>query len=161
VIEWLPDLLRNEGFGNLELYLDAVYAAFKKDFIHNKPSFRGTRLGLKKYPLYDGKEATFWHMTTFGRIEIERNPDLDRCERIKWPSPIIENDKSPLLKIWENKRNRENRILIFCEEENYLVVLAKRNDYILPWTAYLVDRSHRKRKLLNEYEAYKKLEPHT
>jgi len=156
MIEWLPDLLLNEGYENIDLYLEDVYAAFRADFIQRKPSFKGTRLGLKRYPLQKGKEATFWHMTTSGDIENDRVLDVDRCERIRWPSPIIEHDTSPVLKIWENRRNRETRILIFCEEESYLVVLTKRKDYILPWTAYIVEKPHRKRKLLKEYEAYKK-----
>lgn len=35
-------------------------------------------------------------------------------------------------------------------EENYLVILADRGDYILPWTAYLVEQPHRQRKLQSE-----------
>ena len=36
----------------------------------------------------------------------------------------------------------------------YLVVLAKRRDYILFWTAYPVLRDHRKKKLNKEYKEY-------
>jgi len=36
------------------------------------------------------------------------------------------------------------------------VILAKRKKYVLPWTAYLVTKPHQKKKLLKEYEAYKK-----
>jgi hypothetical protein len=39
-------------------------------------------------------------------------------------------------------------------QENYLVILADRGEYILPWTAYLVEQPHRKRKLQREYEEY-------
>jgi len=65
----------------------------------------------------------------------------------------------PEIKIWENVRRRnEKRILLWFEAVEYLVVLAKRKDritgreYILPWTAYPVTRSHRKDKLQKEYE---------
>ena len=34
------------------------------------------------------------------------------------------------------------------------LILADRGDYILPWTAYLVEQSHRQRKLQREYEEY-------
>lgn len=48
----------------------------------------------------------------------------------------------------------KQNILIFHEGEDYLVVLRKAKDYILPWTAYLVTYKSRKEKLLKEYEAY-------
>ncbi|MCP5102129.1 MAG: hypothetical protein GY950_02055 [bacterium] len=36
------------------------------------------------------------------------------------------------------------------------MILAKRKDYILFWTAYLVEKEHRKKKLNKEFEGYKK-----
>jgi len=39
---------------------------------------------------------------------------------------------------------------------NYLVILADRGDYILPWTAYLVEQPQRQRKMQREYEEYRK-----
>ena len=58
------------------------------------------------------------------------------------------------LKVWENTRGNKTNVLIFHEDEGYLVVLRKAKDYILPWTAYLVAYKSRKEKLLKEYEAY-------
>jgi hypothetical protein len=43
--------------------------------------------------------------------------------------------------------------------ERYLVVLEDRKKYILPWTAYLVEDDSRLRRLLDEYQRYKKQEP--
>lgn len=152
----LPELITLEDHGgNFDAFLEAVYAVFKKDFLDKKLTFRGTRLGLKKIPYFKGKEATFWHMTSEGDDEKNRIPDLRRMERISWPKPLITDSKHPYLKVWCNKRDGGERILIFHEHENYLVVLADRGEYILPWTAYLVGKSHAKRKLINEYEAYK------
>jgi len=48
----------------------------------------------------------------------------------------------------------EQRICLWFEYENYLVILADRGKYILPWTAYLVQQPHRQRKLQREYEEY-------
>lgn len=60
---WLPPLVLFEEFdGNWDAYLDAIYAYFRRDFVENRPTFRGRRLGLKRHPLSHGKEATFWHM---------------------------------------------------------------------------------------------------
>ena len=152
---WLPDLvLFNDYRGDWNLYIEAVYAWFKNDFVDSKPVFQGRRLGLKRHPMSGGKEATFWHMTHEGPNEADRMPDLRRCERIRWPKPVIENDGNPCIKVWRNKRGREERVCLWLEEENYLVVLADRGDYILPWTAYLVEQSHRQKKLQKEFDAY-------
>jgi hypothetical protein len=71
-----------------------------------------------------------------------------------WPRPIIEHKACEAIKIWENARGNENRIVIYLEPESYLIVLAKRRGYLLPWTAYFVERDHRRRKLLKEYNAF-------
>ena len=152
----LPELITLEEFGgNFDLFLEAVYEIFKKDFVEKKLTFRGTRLGLKKIPYYKEKEATFWHMTSEGEDEDNRIPDLRRIECIRWPNPLIVNSEHPYLKVWPNQRKGEDRILIFHENESYLVVLADRGGYILPWTTYYIEKKHTKHKLLKEYEAYK------
>jgi hypothetical protein len=114
---------------------------------------------LKRHPLLAGKEATFWHLTSEGRVENERPPDFRRCERIAWVAAIITNADDPAVKMWENERNGERRVLLWLETHEYLVVLAVRKGYTLPWTAYPVPHEHTKRKLRAEYETYKKLEP--
>ena len=155
--EWLPEIEPFEKYGgDWDKYLDALHTFFKNDFIDSKPCFRGRRLGLKKHPLEKGKEATFWHLISEGKVEEERTPDLRRCERIRWPRPVIENDIDPAVKVWENKRKSETRILLWLEQEEYLVVLADRKEYILPWTAYMVTKDHQKIKLEREYQQYKK-----
>jgi hypothetical protein len=151
----LPDLILLENFqGNIAVYLEQVYQIFYRDFVISKPVFRGKKLGLKKYPIVEGREYTFYHMTHQGDIENNREPDLRRMERIPFPRPIIDNSENKYLKVWKNKRGRDTRILIWHEKEKYLTVLTERDDYILPWTAYLVTKSHQEKKLMDEYEAY-------
>lgn len=153
--DWLPPLILLSDFGgDWALYEEALYGIFRKDFLETKIYFRGQPLGLKRHPLSGGKEATFWHLTSEGSIEAERIPDLRRCERISWPRPIIEHADDPAVKVWENERNRERRACLWVEEEDYLVVLALRKGYVLPWTAYMVREEHRKRKLRREHEAF-------
>ena len=139
--------------------MEAVYQIFKKDFVDSKPIYQSRRLQLKRHPLIDGKEYTFYHMTHKGKIESDRIPDFRRMERISWPKPLIDNSTHPYLKVWKNirrgKGGKKERILIFHEEENYLVILENRKKYILPWTAYLVEYENKKQKLLKEYEKYK------
>lgn len=147
-VNWLPPLLLMEDYGgNWERYFAAVYAVFAADFVDSKPMFQGRRLGLKRHPEYDGKSATFWHMISTGIDEAERIPDIRRCERMRWPKPIIENDQSPDLKVWTEKRGSNYRVHLWCEEEGYLVVLDDRTDYLLPWTAYFVEQQHERNKL--------------
>lgn len=151
---WLPPLvLLDESGGEWDRYVEKVYEYFKHDFIDHKPIFRGRRLGLKRHPLSQGKEATFWHFTSEGPDEPNRIPDLRRCERIRWPRPIIELGDAKGVKVWTSIRNNELRIHLWLESKDYLVVLADRGDYLLPWTAYPVTRDHTRRKLQKDYEA--------
>lgn len=153
--EWLPGLiLFSDHDGDWNRYLATIYEAFRTQFIVSSPEFRGIRLGLKRHPMIRGKEATFWHMISEGSVEEERLPDFRRCERIRWPRPVIEHEAHPAVKLWKNKRGAETRIVIWLEAENYLVILSERKGYILPWTAYLVEQGHQKRKLQREFENY-------
>jgi hypothetical protein len=47
---------------------------------------------------------------------------------------------------------------MWLEAEEYLVILANREGYVLLSTAYLVTQVHRQRKLQNKYEDYKESE---
>ncbi|MCI0655401.1 MAG: hypothetical protein L0Y39_13165 [Methylococcaceae bacterium] len=158
--DWLPPLVLFSDYdGNWQAYLDAIYECFKQDFIDNKPVFQGRRLGLKRHPMSYGKEATFWHMMPEGMEEEIRMPDLRRCERIRWPKPVIEHNDDPKVKYWVSVKHNEDRIHIWLEEEDYVVVLADRKNFLLPWTAFLVTRDHTRRKLTKEHETYWKHRP--
>lgn len=157
MIKWLPDLMEIDSYQNdWNIYLDAIYNSFINDFIKNKTMYKKYQITLTKSPKIDGKEVTFWHLISEGKIESERLPDLRRCERIKWPSSIIKNHNKVEVKIWENERKGDKRLLLFIEEEDYLVVLIKRKKYFLLCTAYLVKYIHHKRKLLKEWNEYNK-----
>lgn len=149
------DLIFQNSEEALENYIDRVYDIFKSDFVDSKPLFY-KRVGLKSYPLRNGREATFWHFTTFGEKEDIRDIDIARCERIKFPKIIIENYNDDDVKYWENERQGEKRILLYFEKENYLVVLSDRGDFVLPWTAYSITYKNQKEKLLKEYAEYQK-----
>jgi len=154
---WLPALVLFQDYGgDWKRYVDALYRYFKQDFVESQLSFRGAPLALKRHPLEQGKEATFWHLISEGPVEENRLPDLRRCERIRWPRPIIERADDPPIRVWENQRQGETRILIWLEEAEYLVILAARIGYILFWTAFPVTRPHSQRKLKKEYEAWLK-----
>jgi len=151
--DWLPALICLADFGgDWARYQTALYEAFCRDFMQAPITFQGLPVNLKRHPIIEGKEYTFWHLISEGAFEAERVPDLRRCERICWPRPIIEHANDPAVRAWENERKGERRACLWLSEEDYLVILALRPGYVLPWTAYLVREEHRKRKLLKEYE---------
>lgn len=92
VISWLPNLVLLNNYENdWDKYLVILYDYYRKDFIEKKPIFRNNSIRVKRNPLYNGKEATFWHIIQKGGKEDDKIPDLRRSERIRWPKPIIEH----------------------------------------------------------------------
>jgi hypothetical protein len=154
---WLPDLvLLKDSGGDWDHYLTAVYEVFQRDFGRSRPSFEGRTLALKRHPMTRGKEATFWHLVSSGPLEEDRLPDFRRLERIAWPRAIIEHVSDAAVLSWENQRRGESRVCLWLESADYLVVLAKRTDYTLLWTAYPTEREHTRRKLRRQYQEARK-----
>ncbi len=151
---WLPaELIKPKSQSDKD-YLDTLYQCFVSDFVKTSPVFRGVALKLKKHPQRENKEATFWHLITEGKDEATRTLDYPRASKLPWVKPTIENEQKPEIKVWENVRNNEKRIVLWLEQKNYVVVLAERKSYLLPWTAYPVTYDHTRRKLGKEYAAY-------
>jgi hypothetical protein len=150
--DWLPPLVLLKDYGDeKQRYLEVVYGFFCQDFVTSRPNFEGKRVGLKRYPLKEGKEVTFWHIIGDNKEEDDHQR---RCARIRWPRPIIEAIKSGQIKWWKNKRGKADRIIIALEDFSYVVVLEDRGEYVLPWTAYCVEKPHRQYDLRREYEAF-------
>lgn len=152
-LSWLPELvLLDQHDGNWDRYLEAIYQHFTDDFINSKPNYPGKRFALKRHPVEKGKEATFWHLISEGSTEAERLPVLRRCERIRWPRPIIEAMLTSRVRCWKSQRRGETRVVLSLHDFSYVVVLADRESYILLWTAFYVEYEHRKEKLRMEFE---------
>jgi hypothetical protein len=148
-IDWLPPLVLLESFdGDVGKYLSAVKAIFNRDFMGDRPPFRGKRMGLKRMPEHDGMSATFWHFISSGPVEADRLPDLRRWERIGWPMAMIQAVDTDKVRTWEEEDpKRGAKVLIALPDFSYLVVLDVRGDFVLPWTAYPVEQDHTRRKL--------------
>lgn len=156
--EWLPPVIDFNAH-QWDAFLELTYAIFQKDFVHSKPKFFGIPMRLKRHPVINGKEATFWHFISEGEIESERTPDIPRASRIPWVRPIIENaDKFKALSTrvywWKTRRRNETRYLLALPDFSHVIVIADRGDYTLPWTHYPVLQEHRKRKLRKEFERF-------
>ncbi len=164
--EWLPNLIcLEDAGGDWNTYLELVYQAFVADFVRSKPRWPGKRVAMKRHPEYQGKGATFWHMISEGGIEDERIPDLRRCERIRWPRPIMEAfpDQKPAqgdrIVWWRHQRGQEQRIVLALVDFSYVMIVSEREDFVLPWTAYTVEQTHRRHKLQREFEDYWRGQP--
>ena len=153
---WLPPLLRFEDFGrDWQRYVDAAYTIFRRDFIESAP----TLLGLPvRYRWRDrgseppqGKASTFWHVTTAGGAEPDRLPDLRRCERIGWIRAMIDAAGSDRVSLWESDERGERRILIALPDFSHLVVLARRESYVLLLTSFPVETERRRAGFRQQY----------
>jgi hypothetical protein len=150
--EWLPALVELRGSeGDWERYVELLYGFFRADFIDSVPGYPGKRWAMKRHPEHRGKEATFWHIISEGPDEAERLPDLRRCERIRWPRAIIDRCRTGPVLAWAQQRGSDQRIVLALPDFSYVVVLADRGEYVLLWTAFPVEREHRRRKLEREY----------
>jgi hypothetical protein len=153
---WLPELLKWNG-SDWPNYIEKVFGLFDEGFISSKAMFRGQEVRLRWMPVHEGKPSAFWHLVQEGKIEQDRTPDLRRCERIEWLRAIIDHSDDAAVKVWENERRGsggvQRQVLLWLEEEDFLVVLGKRHGYFLLLTAYTTNREHTRRKLRDECAA--------
>lgn len=152
---FFPDLiLLSDYSGSFADYFKAVYRIFENDFVRTQPLFLGTKVNAQKHPEVEGLHRTFYHITHEGHIENDRTPDVRRMERIRFPKFMIQSCPHRQLLVWQKTIGRDERIHILNEEERYLVVLTKRKEFLLFWTAFYIEENHTLRKKLKEYEAY-------
>lgn len=164
VICWLPDQVYFSDFESWGKYQDYLYDIFKNDFIRSRPIFEKKEVNIRRHPIEYGKEEAFFHVTCQDYSKNgERVPDMRRCERIKWVRAFIENydcDSSQCsqcsgIKVWSEPYKNTTRVHILLEKEKYMVVLERRDSYVLLITAFYFDHHHALEKKLKHYEMYK------
>lgn len=160
---WLPQLEEYNKYSDWKEYEDVLYSIFSHDFIDSCPVFEAKEVHIRKYPIEFGKEEAFFHVTCQDYLKDgEREPDLRRCERIRWVRSFIENYKcDPSLcencdgiKVWVEPYKGNERVHLLLEEERYMVVLEKRDSYILLITAFFLEHNHALRKKLAKFDEY-------
>lgn len=161
---WLPDIICYDGRREWKDYQDEIYGIFKHDFIDSSPQFENRKVQIRKYPVEYGKEEAFFHVTCReyqnGR---NREPDLRRCERIRWVRSFIENYKCDVtecedcdgIKVWTEPYKNKSRVHLLLEEEKYIVILEPRERYCLLITAFYLDYDNAMEKQLKHYYRYK------
>jgi hypothetical protein len=149
-----PPILPLEG--DWKTYLDAIYEHYLADLIRRPIYVQGKPVRARFNPATDGKGFAFWHVISEGEKEEDRTPDLRRCERIRWIAWMLlraANGDEQLLS-WNSSRTQRRgtveRLVLFCEENKYTVVLEERDEYFLLVTAYPVS-DRRATKLKAEY----------
>lgn len=163
---WLPELVTCQDFGRWNEYEDELYAIFKSDFIDDRPFYKSKPVRIRKHPIEHEREEAFWHVTCCDyRKDHKREPDTNRCERIRWVRSFIENSdcSNPIciecdgMRVWSTiyPKTKSPRVKILLEEERYIVVVEIRKNYCLLITAYYLEQDHRLKKLLKEYNYVK------
>ncbi len=153
--ELVPKRITND-FDDYTEYENAVYNAYLNSYSQKQFTYNSKPIREKRHPLIAGKSCTFWHIVSSGTNEDNKLPDFNRYETVSWPGFILsyclDNCSSKL--VWKNKRGSHTRVLIYCQDIDYLVVLDEHEDYYLFWTGYPVTYTHTKNKLLKEYNDY-------
>ncbi|MEM9078081.1 MAG: hypothetical protein AAGC43_13645 [Bacteroidota bacterium] len=163
----LPELIEFNDYGNYDNYEEALLDVYKEDLWEGGLTFNGLNVIPRVHQKFrlNGKnlDHTFVHITTQGKIEEERALDLRRCERIGWIKPIIENAHLDCVKVFVNERpNNKGKsipsVVLWCEEVNVKIIISetrsKNRHYYTIKTFYLVNSSHKIKKLNEEYDEY-------
>lgn len=154
----LPDIITLESVGgDWDRYLEAIYQEFVDCVATANLTFRELPLSCPRKPEFNGMHYSFWHLITEDlertRNDEDRTPDMRRCERVSWLAHILSHADDPEagIKCWENRRGSNTHVVLWVEEESFVIILAKRKTYYVLKTMYC----HGKRKgenLLKEWQ---------
>lgn len=156
-----PDLFLFTG--DWASYEDALYEIYLSSVVRSGLRFQGHPVKAQYRPETRDKGFSFWHLISEApdnknRDEDDRIPDLDRCARIRWVAWCIENAENADFSWWENQRGRDTHVVIWAEQHDFAIVLAKRDTkdgprYYLLKTAYCL-KSHRRATFAKERDAF-------
>lgn len=166
---WIPETKPCEDLTQWDKYDGELYAIFKRDWLDSCPTFMGLPVHVRHNPRWGDREEGYWHLTCCdygkeGNGPESRNPDIRRCERIRWPRAFVENysackscddagDACGGVYVWKARSARGKwRYKLLHEDERYLVVLEPRKSYCLLITAYHLDDDRSLKSCLREYE---------
>ena len=161
-----PPLIPLSDFAGWQAYEDAIYAIYLETVSHAGLTFCGSQVKVRFNRETKRKGYGFWHLISEApdqrnRNEDDRIPDLRRCERVRWVAWCIQNADAGAsgFSWWENARGRETHVVLWAEQHDFAVVLAKRQTehgslFYLLKTAYCL-RDHTMRKFRKERDAWR------
>jgi hypothetical protein len=162
-------LIPLSDFAGWQVYEDAIYAIYLETVAHAGLTFCGSQVKVRFRPETKHKGYGFWHLISEApdqrnRNEDDRIPDLRRCERVRWVAWCIQNADAgdagaSGFSWWENERGPETHVVLWAEQHDFAVVLAKRQTehgslFYLLKTAYCL-RDHTMRKFRKERDAWR------
>lgn len=148
-------------------YHERAYKIFKETLMDNEIYYKGIPVKVRDLPIEDNKVQGFFHVISEcdkkSRIRLYKN---ERVKFIPFISKMITefskceecSEDCSKIKIWSAPylgKESIQRVKIYFEEYDYIVILEKRNTYYQLITAYVVDRDDRRLDLLKEYAKYK------
>lgn len=159
---WIPEARSwADTSGGWAAYDSWILGVLKRDFMDDRPIFRGKPVRLRVKPEHKGRPEGFWHLTSAkmqGMVGEEldtpwgRSLDFKRCERIEWPRAFIEHagdcscspDLCSGVMVWDTVTRGgpsgvKRKTKLFLEERSYLVVLEDRNSYWVLITAFVAE----------------------
>lgn len=154
----LPEPIHFSGnWADWSSFVELYYRIFRRDLLDSpKPMFQDRTVLVSRYigDNDEGKESKFWHLITREHKDGGRDPDPDRASRIEWIRILIE--KQAHFKCWkylEVAERKEFRWYIWAEDDNFLVILAERDElfhlvtsfWVNDWNKKKLDKKYAKR----------------
>jgi hypothetical protein len=151
---------------------EILYEIFCRDIRDIDLHYNGNHVWIFK-ELEDGKEKIFWHLTTRktkpdrvprrkkrfytadqkDTMEIERLPDLRRCERLPWVKPLIEHPSDPEVLAWDYEEgDRTIRTYVWVKEYDFVVIMKSySNGKRRLITSFYVDEQYKRNDFERKY----------
>lgn len=139
-------------------FVEGLYGLYLKMVVHAGLMFRDLPVKCQFRPETFGKHFAFWHMMQEGPVENDRTIDPKRCERLLWISWLLnscDNGDARIRVFRQNPRNGEISWVLWLHEQEYAVILWKRNGYFLLKTAFMV-KPHKQQEFERDWQSFTK-----
>lgn len=148
---------------------DELYKYFLDNIYNGDLKIYGTNIKTFTTPIEDNRMQGFFHLTTKTQKNLGmkiRTKEL-RAYFINYVPTMINNfekckncnnDECNKIKIWTApyKDTKRTKLLYTDEKYSYIIILERKKNEIYIVTSYLINEPHYLKKILKEYENYKK-----
>lgn len=129
--------------------LDAQYADFQAQFIHQISAFLGVPIKINFTSSgYRTFCQTFWHLISRDRAGDKTQRDVEplRAMRVHWIKPLTQNHNHNELSYFTYQGGEKYlRHYIWERDEDYIVVLEQKPSAFFLITAFVIDSDHKRR----------------
>ena len=149
--------------------IEFLYKIFREDLIDSKPTWNKKPLKMRWDAPINGRHAIFHHIISdssdLGKYakESDRPISIERCARLHWIAPLIEEANSCFpqsennrIRWWKSERKGSSgqRYVISTVDYDYRIVIDERDDYAHLVTAYYIEQAHSRTKLQKEHDKF-------